>query len=222
MKIVGISTVKDEPWLHETITHMRHQGVDEFRITYEGALPPVEAALIPCEQPFDQGREMTRLARAATDADWIIPFDADEFWVPTPGYGHTIRDVLAAQPAHITHIYAAMYLHLDKQHRTRDQKPLNKVCMRPAADLTINWGSHGCNRAGEAAHGVLQVRELQYRDWNHYLAKVEKARQLHTQPHMANSGHGTHMESLTHLTETELWERWQSHLAQPTIEDPIT
>lgn len=220
MKIVGISTVKDEPWLDETIDHMRAQGVDDFRITYDGEQPTIPGiAFDPCDTPFDQGNEMTRLARCATDADWIIPFDADEFWV---GTGGTIRTVLEQVPAHITHIYAAMYLHLTWTHRTPNQKPLGKVAMRPADDLIINWGSHGCNRAGEAAHGLLQVRELQYRDWDHYLAKVEKARQLHTQPHMAGSGHGTHMEALIHLTETELWERWQSHLAQPTIEDPIT
>lgn len=164
---------------------------------------------------------MTRLAHMASDADWIIPFDADEFWVPTPGYGATIRDVLEDVPPNITHIYAAMYLHLDKTRRLPEPKPLGKVAMRPADDLVIHWGSHHCNRAGEALHGVLQVREVQYRDWDHYLAKVEKARQLHTQPHMVNSPHGVHMERLIHLTETQLWERWQEHLAQPTIEDPI-
>ena len=217
MKIVGISTVKDEPWLHETLDHMVRQGVDEFHISYDGDLPAVDAHLVPCDTPFDQGQEMTRLAKHVT-TDWIIPFDADEFWV---GTGGTIRQVLEQVPAHITHIYAAMYLHLDKDRKVAQQKPLGKVAMRPADDLIIHWGSHHCNRAGEAAHGLLQVREIQYRDWDHYRAKVEKARQLHTQPHMAGSPHGYHMESLIHLSETELWERWQAHLAQPTVEDPI-
>lgn len=220
MKIVGISTVKDEPWLGDVLDHMRVQGVDSFYISYDGEFPNVHAWLTECHTPFDQGAEMTRLASHAGSlgADWIIPFDADEYWI---GTGGTIRQVLEALPPTITHIYAAMYLHIDKTRRVVDQKPLGKVAMRPADDLIIHWGTHNCNRQGEAAHGLLQVRELQYRDWDHYKAKVEKARQLHTQPHMAGSPHGVHMERLIHLSEEQLWERWQQHLAQPTIEDPI-
>ncbi len=223
MKIIAVSTVKEEPDLPQILDHMLTQGVDGFCISADD-FPTFHLAnkygyAEPCQQPFNQSVEITRLARHSTaqTADWIIPFDADEYWCGTNG---TIREVLERTPEHITIIHAPTYLHLDATRRVHNPKPLGKIAVRPHPDLIIHWGQHGSNREGEAEHGTLQIREVQYASWEHLQHKVRKARDLHDTGTVPD-GVGTHMVRLAKLDDTQLWEWWQEYLAQPTVDDPI-
>ena len=228
MKIIGVSTVKDEPEIGRTIRHMRDQGVDDFVISSAPDEHGVHVAMsaqpfgwTECAEPFDQGAEITKLARIAADydADWIIPFDADEYWSGTNG--RTIREELKCVDPNVDTLYARMYLHITPERRAEMAKPLPKVIFRPRADMTVAWGNHDVTGGTAPQFTPIMVRELQYASYPHFLAKIEKARHLHTQPHMADHQNGSHMWRLCNLTPSELEQEWAAHLATPTVHDPI-
>jgi hypothetical protein len=230
VKIIAVSTVRnEEAIIGKTLDHLFAQGItqvllsddsdDDTRSVY-GTYGP-EVRWLYCEDPFDQSNEVTRLAHHARDmgADWIIPFDADEFWKSTePG---TVRRTLEGVNPNITTIYAPMFLHVTWEERAIIQKPLGKCCFRPHTDMQVMWGSHHISNPGEAIHGILQIRELQYQSWDHFLQKIERSRELHSKPSTPKDV-GTHMQRLIGMDETALRAWWNEHLATPTVVDPIS
>lgn len=226
--IVGICSAYEEPWIGEIVTHLRLNGVDRIIVT----IPPGDTAtanvayqagayVFPQEGPFHQADEMTHLANIArrNGATWIIPFDADEYWIDP--LGGTIADVLHAQPPHITRIYCAMFAHLDYDRRVVDQKPFGKVAFRPHPDMRLMWGQHDIYLPdGQAAHGLLEVREIQYRSREHWDAKIDKARRLF-ETGAVPSEFGGHMRMLVNATPEERDTLWRIYQESPTVTDPI-
>ena len=226
MKIVAVSTIREEPWIGQTLTHLRNQGVDDILISVEDRhayrlAVSAGAKVFGVELPFDQGAEITKLAQIAVEegADWIIPFDADEYWCGT--HGETIRQALNKIPAEVNTTYASMYLHITPERRVTVPKPLPKVAFRSRDNMTVAWGSHDVTGIDGIGVHFVEVRELQYRSYTHFLTKIEKARTLHTQPHMAGHQHGSHMWRLVEMTAEQRREEWAQHLAAPTVVDPI-
>lgn len=230
MKIIAVASIRDEAdIIGRNIDHLRTQGVDEFILSCEdeASLEAAYAAgadlvLRQLTVPFHQSNEMTQLAHMAyeREADWVVPFDADEFWVPTPGYGDTVRAVLASTSPDIDVIFGGMYVHLDWDRRAVDAKPLGKVVFRPRENSVIDWGQHFVTPVTGELHGVLSVRELQYRDRAHFDRKIARATALHATIELA-PGYGTHMQQLIDMSDDErdlYWKNWQSI---PTIHDPI-
>jgi hypothetical protein len=152
-------------------------------------------------------------------ADWVVPFDADEYWCGMNEW--TIRQQLEFTNESVDTLYAPMYLHVTPELRAVDPKPLPKVAFRPREDMTVAWGQHAVTGETTIMSNALWVREWQYESYEHFCQKIDKARHLHTQPHMANSPHGTHMQRLTTLTDMQLRAVWDQHLATPTVRDPI-
>lgn len=227
--IVAVSSVLNEvDIIATTIAHLRDQGIDNILISDGGStdgtwdlVADLADGYLTQDGPFDQGAEITRLAHIAREngAEWVLPFDADEFWIdPTGG---TVSQVLCQLPANISQVYAATYGHLDWDRRL-PQKPLSKVCFRPSPDMTVSWGNHHIYGVpGEELHGVLEVRELQYRDFGHFLAKVQKARDLFATWDVPIE-HGYHMRVLTQMTDTQLAAEWAAYQAQPSTYFPFT
>lgn len=185
--IVAVSSVLNEAdIIGDVIRHLYAQGVDEILVSdggsTDGTVEIVQAltdAWFDQVGPFHQADEITRLAHLAMDqgATWILPFDADEFWIDP--LGTTVKQVLESQPPNISTIYAGVFKHRDWDHKFTEQNPLSKVCFRPHPDMSVAWGNHHVYGVpGEEIHGLLEVRELQYRSIEHLRAKVEKARQL--------------------------------------------
>ena len=48
-------------------------------------------------------------------ATWVLPFDADEFWIDP--LGATIAEVLNSQSPEISMIYAGVFKHFDWDHK---------------------------------------------------------------------------------------------------------
>lgn len=225
--IIAVSSILHEAdIIGQTITHLFKEGIDEVVIsvgeedeeTFQEALDS-GAAVTWQTGPFDQGAEITKLARAwSEDATWILPFDADEYWIGSDG--RSIEAILLDQPSNIGKVYAATYPHIDIDHKG-PQKPLSKVCFRPHPDMVVHWGNHlVSNVPGDEIHGILEVRELQYRSWEHFLAKVEKARALFASWDIPEE-HGSHMRALTTLTTEQLQAEYQRLRNIPTTVDPI-
>ena len=225
--IVAICSAKEEPWIGEIIEHLYANGVDAINISCgdeETMTLANDAGALAFSQvgPFHQDMEMTRLAQFAY-ADykptWIVPFDADEYWIDP--LHTTIRDILAVQPAEIGKIHCAMFKHLDYERRLVHQNPMGKVVFRPHPEMRLEWGQHGVTGVpGADAHGLLEVRELQYRDKAHWDAKIDKARRLHESGSVP-SQYGGHMRDLVNMTDEERDVAWTKYQAQETVHDPI-
>lgn len=227
MKIIAISSVKDEAdIIEQTIAHLLGQGVDSLIISNGGGTGVVSKTKhvwgIPQIGPFDQGAEMTKLAYLAAekDADWVIPFDADEFWIDP--LGGTIRSVLEALPADCLKVHCAVFKHADWDHKYVSQNPMGKVAFRPCEEMTVAWGNHDVqlSRSGNEEHGLLEIRELQYRDFKHFVSKVEKARALFKSWDVP-AEHGYHMRVLAGMDDAELPAAFLQLRAGETVLDPI-
>ncbi len=230
--IVAISSIKNEAdIIHHTVTHLLGEGVDTVLLsvgesddnTYEYAMSlPNSVHVARQEGPFDQGAEMTRLAQEAFQhlgATWIIPFDADEFWYGDDG--RSVRDVIRSQPKEITRIHAPVYPHTTRDDRYVTPKTWGKVAFRPHPEMTIAWGNHTVfNGHGESIHGVLAIRELQYRDFAHFKAKMAKSRDLFDSWDVPME-HGSHMRQLLTLAPDDVYPAYQAYMDAPTTHDPI-
>jgi len=128
---------------------------------------------------YYQSRKMTALAMMAKEkgADWIVPFDADEFWYSSFG---PIREILNEVQENIAVVSAKLYDHvptaIDDESDTNPVTrigyrrvapgPLPKVACRAKDGLIIEQGNHDAtynNIKVERVEGSLVVRHYPYR-----------------------------------------------------------
>jgi glycosyltransferase involved in cell wall biosynthesis len=112
MKVAALMIVRDEAdVLAVNLAHHRAVGIDEFWIVDNGstdATPDIlRAASVDAhvhvtrdDGPFAQSSMTTQLAREAhrAGADWVLPIDADEFWVTD---GRSLHEILGATDARV-------------------------------------------------------------------------------------------------------------------------
>ena len=170
--VVGITMVKDEIDIIEyTVDNMLRQcdnviAWDDGSTdgTYEWLCDKTEH--LPCDlrvwddanvdRPgYYQSERMTKMARAAyaMGAEWVVPFDADEYWISAcPDYP-LIKDVLNAHQPDYGIIKAQVLDHMAtgiashpilerlKWYRT-EPLAFPKVAARATADVVIEQGNH--------------------------------------------------------------------------------
>lgn len=199
--VVGVGMVRDEAdVLPATLAQMLSQ-VDAVLIADNGStdgtrelLDAVERSGVPVrvvddpEPAYLQSEKMTRLARLAhdwLDADWLCPFDADEWWMSPFG---RIADVLNGLDPSDGVASAVVYDHqptgVDPDDpdptvrmvwRRPAALPLPKVAVRWRDDLTIHQGNHGASYGGlrpAVVPGLLVVRHFPYRSAEQTVRKV--------------------------------------------------
>ena len=239
--IIGVASVLDEaPIIRQTVTHLFNSGADLIIVSDGGSTDGTQQVLsdvahnmvpyymggnkrlivIPQEGPLHQDVEMTRLAHMAQDlgATWIVPFDADEFWCNL-----SLLDLLDRQQdlsVPIGRVQATMWQHTTWNHRHRNPKPLPKVAFRPVPGMRITWGNHDVHGIPGGITNGLAIRELQYRDWDHFVAKIDKAARLFAISDFPIE-YGSHMRRLVAMTDMERREEWAAMQAVPTVYDPI-
>jgi hypothetical protein len=197
--VVGVTMVKDErDIVFHTLEHMLDQ-VDFLVIADNGSTDGTREELhefydggrvlvVDDDEPgYYQSQKMTHLANVAMrefGADWIVPFDADEWWYSPFG---RIGDELEKVAAQWLVVPAAVYDHMvtgeDVDHTNpylrmtwRRQKPLDlpKVACRWREDLIIEQGNHGASYTGRATvfDPLLVVRHFPYRSLEQFIRKV--------------------------------------------------
>jgi hypothetical protein len=209
MKLVMTLLARDEEdVVEENLIYHLEQGVD-FVVATDNASSDATPEILEryareghvhlIREPatdFAQHAWRTRMARlAATDfgADWVIDNDADEFWWPLEG--SSLKELFAAQPAHVEAVMARKVNFLPRPDSDapfydrmllRDREGRNligrlilpKVAHRGAADVSVGTGSHRVTLDGVApkSHSApLEILHYSVRSYESFETRVRNA-----------------------------------------------
>lgn len=199
MTVVGVTMVKDEvDIVARTVGHMATQvdhvivadnmSTDGTRAALDAMARDLNVTVVDdLEVGYHQSEKMTELAfqaRVNHGADWIVPFDADEWWYSPFGRIGDILDGLASQWLVME---AVLYDHVatgedwdvaDPIERLRWRRqapaPLPKVACRWREDLVIEMGNHGASYTGGPSkfESQLIIRHFPYRSVEQLIRKI--------------------------------------------------
>ena len=229
MKVAAIATVYNEAdIIAETLTHLYCEGVASIYIVDGNSTDGTRDiyARFPVKV-YDQTETfhaqpvwITRLAQVAYEdgADWVIPFDADEFWYAPSGL--TIAETLDRYAVADVH-WAPMYQHINFDYREPDTKPLPKVAFRAYDDVRVANGNHAAQSHDfkGTEFGLLAIREIQYRGFDHFVRKI-KERNATIDPSLPPT-EGAHHKRYAGWSEEGLRLEWQKMVARANVLDPI-
>jgi hypothetical protein len=114
-----------------------------------------------------------------------------------------------------------MFQHRDRDLRARDAKPHPKVAFRWMPGVRIAFGNHSVTRDGADDWTALEIREWQYRSFDHFLEKVAKQRDLLAHSPRLNTMYGAHKNALTHMNAAQLEAEWVRIQQGEWVLDPI-
>lgn len=228
MKVAAVSTVRNEAdIIGSTIRHLLAEGIDRIYIadgmSTDGTrdiLRALPVVVLNDPKPYhDQPYWIRHLAGIAREdgAEWIVPFDADEFWYsPT---GRPLVDVLAEQPPQVDKLHAKTWQHIDYEWCEPEPKKLQKVCFRAVPDVHIDPGNHDCTLTGGGPEDLVAIRELQYRGFDHFQRKILE-RNATLDPELKGKA-GWHHSRYEGWTPDQLAPEWEQAVARATTLDPI-
>lgn len=217
--IAAVTTTLDEADIIEaTATCLLNGGVDLILAADSSTdgtpeiLERLGAEVTRIDEPLHrQPHWMNRLAREAHSrgADWIVPWDADEFW-----FGLDRLDRLTENVA-----IATLWHHIDFDRKVIPAESLPKVAYRWQPGAVIANGNHDVSIDGPRV-SVLEIRHLQYRSFDHFGRKVsERVRTL--DPVARKRGDGAHHTRLDGATDDQLRAAWGELEARDSVYDPI-
>lgn len=174
------------------------------------------------EVAYYQSQKMTALAHRARvefGADWVVPFDADEWWVHPDG---RIGDVLEGCTAWAV-MEAELFDHVATGEdpsgrpieamgwRRAAAAPLPKVACRTGADLVIHQGNHSVEySAPHVSTNGLVVHHFPYRSADQFARKAANGGEAYAATDLANEV-GKHWRDYSRLTEgdrRDVFRRW--------------
>ena len=193
-RVAAVGMVKDEADIIEPVVRHMVGQVDTVLVADNGSTDgtreilhglPVPVTVVDDPEPgYYQSEKMTRLAALAAEqgAEWVVPFDADEWWYSPFG---RITDVLnGLDEYHI--VTAPLYDHVATGSdpgtgdpvtrmgwRRHDPAPLAKVACRAMSAVVIEQGNHGAHYPpARTVDGQLVVRHFPYRSVEQFVRKV--------------------------------------------------
>lgn len=230
MTIWAFSTMLNEADIVPySVPHLYAEGVDKIAV-YEGQssddtaslLLKTEAIVLPDKYPFHyQPMLMNRLAASyCKPGDWVLAFDADEFWYAKQR-ADTIAEALAKVPENIRVLYVRGWGHVDWDHREETPRALPKVAYRYEVGARVTNGNHNVflPSGGAAAWDVLELRELQFRSFEHLKRKCHE-RVDRLDPSLPEHD-GVHQKRLAAMDSHDLLIEWEQMQARPCVLDPI-
>lgn len=228
MRVAAVSTILNEADIvGATLTHLYNEGVANVYIADGMSTDGTRDILagFPCrvyddtEDCHRQPWWIARLAQQAYEdgADWVLAVDADEFWYSPSGL--TIAEALNEVDESIGKLYAQMWQHINYEYREPAPKRLRKVAFRASDGVVVANGNHEAQTGGGSLDGVLALREIQYRDFEHFCRKIVE-RTTRLDPSLP-AGEGTHVTQYFGWSKEELEPVWREMVAQATVLDPI-
>ena len=149
--------------------------------------------------------------------DWVLPFDADEFWMPND-LTQTLLEFFEQVPEGVDIIHAGMYQHHDWNFKELFPKALPKVAFRAYPQAQISFGNHTVDGLPGKIGGGLMLREIQYRSFTHFIQKVG----MHnSRPDLPDELQGFHHKQFADKDWMELRSAWREYERVETIWDPI-
>jgi glycosyltransferase involved in cell wall biosynthesis len=237
MKIVAVTMMRDEADIaEESVRHMLEQ-VDHVIVADNrskdgtGELCDRAGAIVinDPDPAYYQAIKMTRLAQwAATtfEADWIVPFDADELWF-------NLSDLRAA-PGNVASVRPFDYVPQREDdwnarcpfrritHRRSHPQPLPKVAYRFHPQAHLAMGNHAVvHPVPWRAPVDLRVAHFQYRSLEQMTRKVRQGTEavLHTNEPLTTVAH---WRELAELSDAEIAKRWKQLLDETgLVLDPV-
>ena len=214
MNIVGILLCRDEAdILDATLTHMRQQGVGAILAIDNGSTDGTVDILDghDCvvwhddELAYNQEERMTRLANEpqALASDFILPFDADEFWMGTNG--RTVSEIMETTTADI--LTARAYRIWPGNMRDPELGRLSSVAFRPWGGARLAKGNHSVARPGTVCADELLIHEYQYRSFEQMARKVRHGRRA-VDAAGWQPDEGAHWRRYGLMSDQELHEEW--------------
>lgn len=242
MKVMAVTMVKDEvDIIGATLRHMIEQtdGViiadngstdgtydvimDVFA-EYRGAGKD-NGLLVDKEVAYYQSAKMTNLAEIATvdfDAAWVIPFDADEWWVSPWG---TLAEYISADDERVRVHEAWLFDHVATgidvydpnpvrrlQWRRSERARLPKVAFRRREDeeFTIHQGNHGVTLPSDdetawmTAAGFLRIHHFPYRSIDQMIRKVRNGARAYAATEGLREDDGAHWRKWGEFTDEQI------------------
>ena len=211
-----------------TIEHHLRQGVDAILIADNGSTDGTLDILheFAREYPvyvvsdswpvWDQAVKTTLLANVArrAGADWIMPFDADEFWFAP---GASVAEHLRRSSANVAqaHMYNLFPLHASHGHLSRDSSfrfdlsphALRKIAFRSHPMASVQAGNHYVFRSGPRESG-LRIAHLPWRSLEQMQRKVGQGNSAIVAAGLPSSV-GGHWRLLAGLGTDELLALWR-------------
>lgn len=242
MNVVGISMMKDEADVVDDVVRHMLANVDELIIADNGSTDgtreklkefsrdyPVHLRDDP-EVGYYQSRKMSALAHDAVmtcGAEWVIPFDADEVWLPAyqphKRDRSTLKEVLERLPDNERIAKATLYDHVATaedpkgvspfhamRYRRVKPLPLPKVAARATSPVIIEQGNHGANYGVAAPNPVLEVRHFPLRSAEHMIRKARNGAAAYAATDLDHSL-GAHWRDWGKLSDDQLREAFHRY-----------
>ena len=222
------TTYNEQDLISKTISHLLGNGVD--RIWCADASTDATRLLLaqfPQVTIIDDNyayhsqphwiEALTQSAREE-NAEWVIPFDADEFWYAQDG--RTIKEALADLPDSTAVCVAAPFQHVDFEHREPDHAAMSKMMFRPTPGITIANGNHNLGGYdGDLNFETLAIREVMFRSLGHMVEK-SALRVERLDPSLPD-GDGQHQKDIHAMDAAGQAREWEARKARAAVLDPI-
>jgi glycosyltransferase involved in cell wall biosynthesis len=170
------------------------------------------------EPAYYQSQKMTDLAHLVHKdfgAEWIIPFDADEFWYSKHGkigpvLKNTEEDVVIAPVWHMV-LKNSDDMNLPPQarmnYRREQPEQFPVVAFRYNSDIIIHQGNHDVDHAGARIHGTIEVKHYQYRSFSQFVHKVRNGAEAYNATDLPY-GQGQHWREYSAMSDEDLQKEW--------------
>lgn len=226
--IAAVATVYNEADIvGDSVRHLLNEGVDHVWVAHGPSTDGTgdilaefaEVTVVEDRDVFHyQPKWINHLVgvAGAAGAEWIIPFDADEFWYPTEAA--TLAEALSGIPDTVEKLLVRQFMHRDWDHRYTDYHTLGKVCFRYRPWARVTNGNHDVSLSGGMA-GVVDLRELQFRSFDHMARKCHE-RVDRIDPSLPETD-GAHQRVLAVLSPDDLRAEWDRRQEYSVVYDPI-
>ena len=171
---------------------------------------------------YRQSETMMRLVAMAPEAEWIVPFDADEWWdspqgplravlptIPGDAVAATTWDMIPSfddnphDPNPFTRLlWARPSTSLWSRPESR------KAAFRPAPGRVLMQGNHGIDGQPLPPFGPLRIRHLPFRTYEQAAAKLRHGRRAVLALNGSKQGAGTHWLEWGALDDDALHAWW--------------